>query len=130
MIDGVDQTPLLLEGDGHSRRDYYHVYTGDKLAASIKQQVKRVWIGEREGLMGNEFTDVYQDPREEHLKMAPYLWAWAAFDHMKERHEALIRRYPNRKPTHGRPYVGISNLPAEAAELASGVPDSYGGKGK
>ena len=42
VIDGIDQRSLLLNGDGYSRRDYYHVYTGDILAASIKQQFKRV----------------------------------------------------------------------------------------
>lgn len=125
VIDGIDQTALLLEGDGHSRRDYYHVYTGDTLAASIKQQVKRVWVGGRKGLMGKEFTSLYQDPEEKHLKMAPYLWAWAAFDHMKERHEALIRKYPHRKPTHGKPYEGIEGLPSEAKALADHLPRSY-----
>ena len=28
IIDGVDQTSLLLNGDTHSRRDYVHIYTG------------------------------------------------------------------------------------------------------
>jgi arylsulfatase len=124
VIDGIDQTALLLLGDGHSRRDYYHVYTGDILAASIKQQFKRVWVGDRPGLMGASFTDLYKDPREEHLKMAPYLWAWAAFDHMREDHLGLIRRFPNRKQTHGVPYQGIEGLPPEAAALAERVPTS------
>jgi arylsulfatase A-like enzyme len=125
VIDGIDQTALLLNGDGHSRRDYYHVYTGNLLAASIKQQFKRVWVGAKPGLMGEEFTNVYIDPREKHLKMPPYLWAWAAFDHMKERHEALIRQYPHRAPTHGKPYEGIADLPAAAQAVADGVPLTY-----
>jgi arylsulfatase len=125
VIDGIDQRALLLNGDGHSRRDYYHVYTGNLLAASIKQQFKRVWVGAKPGLMGEEFTNVYIDPREEHLKMPPYLWAWAAFDHMKERHEALVRKYPHRPPTHGRPYEGIADLPAAAQAVADGVPTTY-----
>ena len=125
VIDGVDQTALLLNGDGHSRRDYLHVYTGDILAASIKQQFKRTWVGDRPGLMGSVYTDLYKDPREEHHKMAPYLWAWAAFDHMREGHQALIRKYPNRAQTHGVPYRGITNLPAEAKALAERVPVSY-----
>jgi len=125
VIDGIDQTALLLNGDGHSRRDYYHVYTGNFLAASIKQQFKRVWLGAKRGLIGEEFTNVYTDPREKHLKMPPYLWAWAPFDHMKERHEALIRKYPHRSPTHGRPYEGIANLSAAAQAVADGVPTTY-----
>ena len=125
VIDGIDQTALLLNGDGHSRRDYLHIYTGDILAASIKQQFKRTWVGDRPGLMGSAYTDLYKDPREEHHKMAPYLWAWAAFDHMREGHMALIRKYPNRPQTHGVPYKGIANLPPEAKALAGRVPTSY-----
>lgn len=122
VIDGVDQTALLLNGKGHSRRDSYQIYTGDVHAASIKQQVKRVWVGKKEGLIGDEFTDLYKDPREEHLKMSPYIWAWAAFDHMKTRHDQLIEKYPNRKPTHGKPFEGIVDVPEEAKALADTVP--------
>ena len=125
VIDGIDQTALLLNGDGHSRRDYLHIYTGDILGASIKQQFKRTWVGDRPGLMGSAYTDLYKDPREAHHKMAPYLWAWAAFDHMREGHMALIRKYPNRPQTHGVPYKGIANLPPEAKALAGRVPTSY-----
>lgn len=125
VIDGVDQTALLLNGDGHSRRDYLHIYTGDILAASIKQQFKRTWIGDKPGLMGDSFTDLYKDPREQHLKMAPYLWAWAPFDHMRERHLNMIEQYPNRPQTHGVPYEGIVGLPAEAKALAATVPTTY-----
>ncbi|MEH6550536.1 MAG: sulfatase-like hydrolase/transferase [Pseudomonadales bacterium] len=125
VIDGIDQSSLLLNGDGYSRRDYLHIYTGDILAASMKQQIKRKWVGERPGLMGDDFTSVYLDTKEEHLKMAPYLWAWAAFDHMKERHEAMIREYPNRAPTHGKPYEGIVDLPAAAQALADRLPTTY-----
>ncbi len=125
VIDGIDQTALLLKGDGHSRRDYLHIYTGNILAASIKQQFKRTWIGDKPGLMGASYTDLYKDPREEHLKMAPYLWAWAAFDHMRERHLALIREHPNREHSRGVPYEGIEGLSAEAKALAAGVPTTY-----
>ena len=44
--------------------------------------------------MGSAYTDVYKDPREEHHKMAPYVWARAAFDHMREGHMALAERVP------------------------------------
>ena len=125
VIDGIDQTALLIKGDTYSRRDYLHIYTGPYLAASMKQQIKRTWIGDKPGLVGDGFTDIYKDPREEHHKMAPYLWAWAPFDHMKNRHEMQMKKYPNRKPTRDKPYEGISNLPEEAKALAESVPD-YG----
>ncbi len=121
VIDGIDQTALFLKGDGHSRRDYLHIYTGDLLAASMKQQIKRRWVGTRPGLMGKEFTDLYKDPREEHEDMPPFIWAWAAFDQMRERHEDQIVKYPLREPTQGKPYAGIEDLPAAAAKLSQRV---------
>lgn len=57
--------------------------------------------------------------------MAPYLWAWAAFDPMREDHLAIMRKYPNRPQTHAEPYQGIANLPPEAKALAERVPTSY-----
>lgn len=122
IIDGINQTALIVNGDGHSRRDYYHVYTGDVLAASIKQQFKRVWLDDRPGLVGDAFHDLYKDPREDHGEMPPFLWAWAPFDHMKTRHETLLKKYPNRAPTHGIPYQGLKDLPAAAVALARTVP--------
>ena len=59
IIDGIDQTAVFLYGDGQSRRDYYHVYTGPIHAATIKQQYKRVWVGGRPGLVKNDFYDLY-----------------------------------------------------------------------
>ena len=121
VIDGVDQTALFLEGDGHSRRDYYHVYTGTELAASIKQQFKRVWLGDRPGLVGDAFHDLYKDPREQEAQMTPFLWAWAAFDQMRERHLASMEEHPNREVTIGKPYEGITGLRPESSALAERV---------
>lgn len=121
VIDGVDQTALLLRGDGHSRRDYYHVYTGPELAASIKQQIKRVWVGDRPGLVGEAFHDLYRDPRETTPQMTQFIWAWAPFDQMRERHLAQMKRYPNREPTLGTPYTGITDLRPDAKALADRV---------
>ncbi len=118
VIDGVDQTALLLKGEGHSRRDYYHVYTGNYLAASIRQQVKRDWTSDRPGLAGEDFYDLYRDPREEHGELPQYIWAWPAFDHMKARHEKQIEQFPHREPTRGVPYEGIANLRPESRAIA------------
>ena len=58
IIDGVDQSTLLLEGDTHSRRDYVHIYTGPILAASVKGRYKKHWAGAKPGLSGPEFYDL------------------------------------------------------------------------
>jgi hypothetical protein len=44
---------------------------------------------------------------------------------MREDHLAMIRKYPNRKQTHGVPYEGIRDLPPEAKALARRVPTTY-----
>ncbi len=118
VIDGVDQTALLLNGEGRSRRDYYHIYTGDVLAATVKQQFKRDWTKERPGLVTDAFTDLYRDTREEYGDMPPYLWAWLAFDHMRERHVTQMEKYPNRPVTRGVPYEGIGNLRHDAKRMS------------
>lgn len=114
IIDGVDQTAVFLEGDGNSRRDYYHVYTGPVHAATIKQQYKRVWLAGRPGLVKNDFYDLYNDPKEMRGMMAQFLWAWGPFDMMKKRHDAMNARYPFTPTRHGVPFEGIDNLRPES----------------
>lgn len=114
IIDGIDQTAVFLDGDGNSRRDYYHIYTGPAHAATIKQQYKRVWIGGRPGLVKNDFFDLYADPREMRGMMAQFLWAWGPFDMMKKRHDAMNAKYPFTPTRHGVPFEGIENLRPES----------------
>jgi len=118
VIDGVDQTALLLNGEGNSRRDYIHIYRGPYLAATVKEQFKRHWAGERPGLMGKEFFDLYKDPREEHPVMAQMLWSWTAFDKMKHRHQQQLRQYPLRKPVVDTPVAGIDRLEGGSGYIA------------
>ena len=40
LIDGIDQTPTLLLGEGHGRRDYVFIYEGPVLKSVVKQQFK------------------------------------------------------------------------------------------
>jgi len=114
IIDGIDQTAVFLKGDGNSRRDYYHVYTGPAHAATIKQQYKRVWVGGRPGLVKNDFFDLYADPREMRGMMAQFLWAWGPFDMMKKRHDGMNAKYPFTPTRHGVPFEGIENLRPES----------------
>ncbi len=113
VIDGIDQTALLLNGDTHGRRDYNFIYQGPVLAAIVKQQYKRHFSGAAPGLAGKGFFDLYKDPREEHPLQAQFLWAWPAFDHMKERHESMIAKYPHTPVARGVAYKGIERLKKE-----------------
>ena len=121
IIDGIDQTAVFLYGDGQSRRDYYHIYTGPFHAATIKQQYKRVWIGGRPGLVKNDFFDLYQDPREMRGMMAQFLWAWGPFDMMKKRHEGMNAKYPFTPTRHNVPFEGIENLRPESVQYQETV---------
>lgn len=117
VIDGVDQTAMLLNGDTKGRRDYVHIYTGPLLAATVKQQFKRHWVGDRPGLAGKGFFDLYRDPKEEQPMMAQFLWAWEPFDSMKARHQILMEKYPNKPVTRGKPFEGIELLPNQEFEV-------------
>jgi arylsulfatase len=110
IIDGIDQTAVFLNGDGHSRRDYVYIYQGNKLGSVVKQQFKRHFASAGEGLAGKEFFDLYKDPREEHPLMAEFLWAWGNFDMMKARHDALTAKYPHTPVARGKPYTGVTRL--------------------
>ncbi len=118
VIDGIDQTPLIFKGEGFSRRDYYHVYTGDVLAASIKQQFKRDWTQDRKGLAAEDFYDLYRDTREAHGELPTFIWAWTGFDQMRDRHLRQSKKFPHRAPTRGVPYEGISELREDAKQIA------------
>ena len=70
VIDGIDQTELLLEGDTHGHRDYVHIYQGHTLAATVKGRYKRHWIGLGDGAasgLSPAYYDLYQDPHERNI---------------------------------------------------------------
>ncbi|MDX2493647.1 MAG: sulfatase-like hydrolase/transferase [Desulfuromusa sp.] len=109
IIDGIDQTSLLLNGDTNSRRDYVYIYTGNILAAQVKGRFKRHWVGELPGLSGASFYDLYNDPREVTPKMLPGFTTKTMFDIMRARHELFTRKYPNEKHARGMPLKGLEN---------------------
>jgi arylsulfatase len=119
VIDGIDQTAMLLKGDTRGRRDYVHIYTGPLLAATVKQQFKRHWVGDRPGLAGKGFFDLYRDPKEIQPMMAQFLWAWEPFDSMKARHQELMKEYPNKPIARGKPFEGIELLPNQEREVVT-----------
>ncbi|MGH8616353.1 MAG: sulfatase-like hydrolase/transferase [Burkholderiales bacterium] len=117
IIDGVDQTALFLNGDGASRRDYIHIYTGTTYAATVKGRYKRHWIGDKPGLSGASMYDLYTDPREASGKLVPMMPAKPMFDLMRARHEVWMAKYPNTPEARDFPLQGIENArpPTQAA---------------
>ncbi len=120
VIDGVDQTALLLEGEGNSRRDYVYVYEGPVLRSVVKQEFKMHLPPP--GLPGAaaETFNVLRDPREESSQIGIALWAGASFQDMIKRHAKTIGKYPHLPLGKGVPYEGIENLRPES-ELAREV---------
>jgi arylsulfatase A-like enzyme len=117
VIDGVDQTALILEGEGNSRRDYVYVYQGDVLAAVVKQEFKmHVAPAGVPGAAAPVFN-VYRDPREENPHIGMALWSGASFQDMVKRHKMKMKTYPNNPIGTGSPYSGIENLRPETKQL-------------
>ena len=49
VVDGIDQTSLLLLGDGHSRRNYMFHYSGGNLGAVRYKDIKALITGPGHG---------------------------------------------------------------------------------
>jgi arylsulfatase len=118
VIDGIDQTAVLVNGDTHGRRDYNFVYVGNILAATTKGRYKRVWIGDHPGLPGAAFYDLYNDPREVNPALVPFLSTSSSFTTMRKRHELWKQRYPDRPTKRGVPFTGIDNARDATRQLA------------
>jgi arylsulfatase len=116
IIDGIDQTTLMLEGETYGRRDYVFLYNINSLEAVIKEQYKLALPG---GSIANailaDFYDLFRDTREE-MPVSTEIGAWggAKFVRMVQRHMARKAKYPDEGPALGRPYEGIENLRPES----------------
>ncbi|MHC4942802.1 MAG: sulfatase-like hydrolase/transferase [Planctomycetota bacterium] len=124
VVDGIDQTALLLNGETHSRRDYVFIYTGPVLGATVKGRYKRHWIGVGEAAASGaaaSFFDLYQDPREETPLFLPLIHTMGQFNRMLFRHELFKKKYPDVPKAHGIPYTGLSNARPETRAIADRV---------
>jgi len=116
IIDGIDQTSLMLNGDTHGRRDYVFIYNINKLEAVVKEQYKLAIPG---GNMDNailaDFYDLFRDPQERYpVSTEIGAWGGAKFVRMIQRHVKRKAKYPDERPGLGMPYEGIENLRPES----------------
>ena len=115
IIDGVDQTSLLLNGDTHSRRDYVFLYNINSLEAVIKEQYKLDLSSGMENAILAKFYDLFRDTREEWpVSTEVGAWGGAKFVRMVKRHMGRKAKYPDAPPATGMPYLGIDNLRPES----------------
>ncbi len=124
VIDGIDQTALLLEGEGNSRRDYVYVYEGPVLRSVVKQEFKMHLPAPGQPGAAAPVYNVYRDPREEHPLVGYSLWSGASFQDMVKRHQKTIAKHPHLPLGQGVPYEGIENLRPES-ELTRDVFSSW-----
>ncbi len=117
IVDGVDQTSLLLNGEGFGRRDYVFIYENEVLRSVVKNEYK--WHLPAPGVGGafSAVYNLYRDPREELYMPGNAIWTGASFQDMLERHRRQIAKFPHAAVGKDRPYEGIDNLRPETVEL-------------
>jgi len=116
IIDGIDQTSLLLNGETHGRRDYVFIYNINKLEAVVKEQYKlAIPGGNLDNAILADFFDLFRDPQEKYpVSTEIGAWGGAKFVRMIQRHMARKAKYPDEGPATGTPYEGIDNLRPES----------------
>ena len=117
FVDGLNQTSMLLNGDGYGRRDYHFAYAGPHLQATIKEQFKAHWPPPGSPGFALPVFDLYRDLKETKPMLAKGMWSVQYFADMRARHMALKKKFPDRAETHGKPYGGIANLRPETEAL-------------
>ena len=99
VIDGVDQSALLVLGEGKGRRDYVFHWNRDKLEAVRKDQIKFNLKPRNPGFHFYEVYNIYHDPAERFPnEIQNGMWAGPGMNKLVQEHLLLMQKYPNRKP--------------------------------
>ena len=116
VVDGIDQTSLLLNGETHGRRDFVFLYNIGKLEAVVKEQYKlAIPGGNIDNAILADFYDLFRDPQERNpVSTEIGAWGGAKFVRMIQRHLKRKEKYPSEGPALGMPYEGIDNLRPES----------------
>lgn len=120
VIDGVDQTSMFMNGDGHGRRDWVFIYSGNDLGATVKGRYKRHWMGPESGHGAGTsaaFYDLITDPRETSPKLASLIYQSGQWDRMLIRHTLWKEKYPDKPKARGIPFTGIENARPETVAI-------------
>jgi arylsulfatase len=114
VIDGVDQSALMLVGETHGRRDHVLIYSGNYLKAVVKEQYKLYVPKAGENPIVAKFYDLFRDTREEY-PVSTEIGAWGGQEFVRiiKRHMMRKQKFPDEENAKGRPYDGIENLRSE-----------------
>jgi len=97
VTDGVDQTALLMLGEGYSRRNYMFHYSGGEIGA-IRYEDFKIHLKEGHGgLPGLDFYNVMRDPGEKYGQLYPGLFAVTPIQMYLRGHMQMIQKFPHRK---------------------------------
>ncbi len=98
VVDGVDLTSLLVNGEGFGHRQYMFHYSGKRLAA-VRMENHKLHIkpGTAGGLPNMEIYNIQRDPGEKFGAMYNHLWAVTPFQRLIETHKAMLEEFPHRK---------------------------------
>lgn len=123
LIDGVDQTPIMLLGETHGRRDYVFIYEGPALKSVVKQQYKFHTPAPGTNPIGAPIFDLYKNPREDRPQDAIFYGVGfgGQFVAMLKRHLGMKQKFPDREPGRDLPYGGIENLRPETQALVGAM---------
>ena len=98
VVDGLDQTALLLNGNGHGRRNYIFHYSGNRLAAVRMDNMKlHIKPGSQGGLPNMEVYNITRDPGEKFGSMYYQLSYVVPFQRLIGKHRRAIEKFPHRK---------------------------------
>jgi len=121
IIDGIDQTALLIKGDTYGRRDYNFTYQGPDLAATTKDQYKIHWVSKDPSQAKSGLTsvyDLYNDHREVNPIVVGGFHMKEPFKRMRARHELWKEKYPDRHHKRAPAYTGIANARPETIAIS------------
>ncbi len=117
VVDGIDQTELIINGETRGRRDYVHLYEVDQLKATVKQNMKIHWPppGVNPAMAG--IYNLYWDPREDNPLLYQGVWAGTSFVRMLVQHRRLKDKFPDWQPARGMPYEDVENIRPETKKM-------------
>ena len=126
IVDGLDQTALLLKGDTNGRRDYVHLYEVDKLKATVKQNMKIHWPPPGVNPAMAKIFNLYWDPREDNPLLFQGVWSGTPFVRMRVQHLRMKDKWPDWEPARGMPYEDVENLRPETKAMVQMWAKTYG----
>ena len=98
ITDGIDQTSLLLNGEGNSRRNFIAHYSGGVLGALRYDDFKVHIKAAHGGLPGMDFYNIKRDPGEKYGALYAGLFAVTPIQMTMRQHMGRIKEFPHRKP--------------------------------